>query len=637
MFKINLNGRVHECEQTIIGKSLLKFLNPSIRPSCIALSIDGDICDLNQHIVKQCTINYIFVDTLNTIDIVSYDIVHIMVQAVKKLFPDSKSNVVSTTRKIFSCDFCNIKLLMQEDLSLIEHMMNKIILQNVKISKRIALHSEAIRIFQQKKELLKVIKINALKKEKNILCLQCNFVDLCNFMCSKFFGVSTKYILSFKLTRISKEFHDYDIGLLQRIHGTFSINIVTTKKKSLPLQQHIIHDHRVIGKQMDLFHFQKYAQGAVFWHPLGWTLFLNMIRYIRQQQCNNEYLEINTPEIMDQKLWEHSGHWDKFHNNMFIVRTLEKNQVHAVRPMNCPGGIQIFKQGVKSYRDLPLRLAEFGKVYRYEASGALYGLMRLRAFTQDDAHIYCTSQQIANECIKVCKFVKQVYKDFGFDNVEIKFSNRPKQRIGSDQVWDESEKSLVTALKMQNLLYSINEGEGAFYGPKLEFLLHDSVGRQWQLGTLQVDFNLPERFNLFYIDRNGLKVRPVILHRALFGSIERFIGILLEHYMGRLPIWIAPIQIGIITIVSLANKYAQALYIVLRNNNIRCTLDVSNKKINFKLKACVLTKVPIVAIIGNNEVINNTVTLRKGNAKSQETLVFQNFVDKMLHEVKKRG
>ncbi|MDX1432850.1 MAG: threonine--tRNA ligase, partial [Gammaproteobacteria bacterium] len=381
-------------------------------------------------------------------------------------------------------------------------------------------------------------------------------------------------------------------------------------------------DHRRLGREMDLFHFQEEAPGAVFWHPKGWTLFLTLVDYMRRRQQAAEYVEIATPEIMDRSLWERSGHWQTFAEHMFVTETPDE-RVFAVKPMNCPGCVQVFKHGIRSYRELPVRMAEFGKVHRYEPSGALHGLLRVRAFAQDDAHIFCTPDQITDECISVCELILSIYRDFGFDDVHIKFADRPEVRVGSDDIWDKSEAALRAAMESSGLEYSFNPGEGAFYGPKLEFVLRDAIGRDWQCGTLQVDLNLPERLGATYVGEDGAKHTPVMLHRALFGSLERFIGILIEHYAGKLPMWLAPLQVVVATITSDGDDYAAEVASMLRARGLRVDLDLRNEKINYKVREHSVQKVPVLIAVGKREVEERSVSIRRLGSKRQESLALE--------------
>jgi threonyl-tRNA synthetase len=407
--------------------------------------------------------------------------------------------------------------------------------------------------------------------------------------------------------------------MLQRIYGTCWSNKGDLEQYILRLEEAEKRDHRKLGKEMDLFHFREESPGAVFWHHKGWSLFQTLINYMRSKQKNAGYKEINTPEILDKTLWEKSGHWEKFAEHMYISETPDK-KIFAIKPMNCPGCIQVFNQGIKSYRDLPLKLSEFGKVHRYEPSGALHGLMRVRAFTQDDAHIFCTEEQITEECLTVTNLILEIYKDLGFENVVLKYSDRPEIRVGDDKVWDKSESALLEAVKKSKLKYGINKGEGAFYGPKIEFVLRDAIGRDWQCGTLQVDLNLPSRLGASYVANDGSKKIPVMLHRALFGSLERFIGILIEHYAGKLPLWLAPLQIVVLPIASEFDDYAKKIFQQCIKAGINTDVDLKNQKINYKIREHSLSKVPLLFICGQKELSNNSVTIRKLGSEKQETL-----------------
>ena len=434
--------------------------------------------------------------------------------------------------------------------------------------------------------------------------------------------VSSKKIgKAFKLTKVSGAYWrgDSNNEMLQRIYGT-----CWSSKKELDdylnrLEEAEKRDHRKLGKEMDLFHFREESPGAVFWHEKGWNLFQRLVEYMRLKQRNAGYKEINTPELLDKSLWEKSGHWDKFGDLMFTSETPDEKEF-AVKPMNCPGCVQVFNQGLKSYRDLPLKLSEFGKVHRYEPSGALHGLLRVRAFTQDDAHIFCTEEQITEECISVTKLILDIYKDLGFKKVFLKYSDRPEKRVGDDSIWDKSEKALISAIKKTKLEYTVNKGEGAFYGPKIEFVLRDAIGRDWQCGTLQVDLNLPQRLGATFVDKDGSKKPPVMLHRALFGSLERFIGILIENYAGKLPFWLSPSQVVVLPIAEEHNEYAKKIFKELFKEGIKCEVDLRNHKINYKIREHSLSKVPLILICGKKEISEKSVTIRKLGSEKQETI-----------------
>ncbi len=635
MIEIKLNKNIKKYNNKISGKDLLKEIDQSLHNNCIAIKINGEIKDLSTIVDKNSEVEFIFSSSSEGIDIIRHDAAHVLAQAVKALYPEVMVTIGPTIENGFYYDFANIKPFTESDLEKIEAEMQKIIDQKFPITRKVVTKQEAIKFFQNQGEKYKVEIINSFPDNDEItIYTQGNFSDLCRGP----HAPNTGFIKAFKLMKIAGAYWrgDSKNEMLQRIYGNAWSDKKQLRAYLQMLEEAEKRDHRKLGKQCNLFHFQEEAQGSVFWHPKGWDLFQRLINYIRTKQNQNGYFEISTPEIMDKKLWVASGHWEKFRENMYTASTIDENKIYAVRPMNCPGGVQIYNQGIKSYRDLPLRLAEFGKVHRFEPSGALHGLMRARAFTQDDAHIFCTNDQITEECINVCKLIKEIYKDFGFDDVKVKFSDRPEQRIGYDDIWDKAEAALLTAVKKQNLPYTLNKGEGAFYGPKLEFVLRDAIGRDWQLGTLQVDFNLPERLDSNYIDKDGKKYRPVMLHRALFGSIERFLGILMEHYSGNLPIWLAPTQVVITTVTDEQKCYANKVFEILRSKFIRCITDFENEKITYKIRKHSVAKAPIIIIIGKKEEANNSVSIRKLGNKNQEVLELSHFVDKLIDDIKQK-
>ncbi len=635
MFEITLNKKKKKYSQEISGVELLKEIDSSIRNQCIAIKINDKIKDLSTIINNDCDIAFILSSSPEGVDIINHDAAHVLAQAVKDLVPEVMVAIGPTIDNGFYYDFANTEPFSEADLQRIEKRMQEIIDQNLAIMRKVMTKEEAIDFFQNQGEKYKVDIINSFPKDEEItIYTQGDFSDLCRGP----HAPNTRFIKAFKLMRVSGAYWrgDSDNEMLQRVYGTAWPHQQQLTQYLAMLEEADKRDHRKIGRQSNLFHFQKDSQGFIFWHPKGWNLFQRLIDYIRNKQSDNGYLEISTPEVMNKKLWESSGHWETFRVNMFTANTIDQDKIYAIRPMNCPGSVQVYNQGIKSYRDLPLRLAEFGKVYRFEPSGALHGLMRTRAFTQDDAHIFCTNNQITEECVKVCELIKEVYKDFGFYDIKVKFSDRPDKRIGSDEVWDKSEKALLHAVRQQNLTYIENKGEGAFYGPKLEFVLKDAIGRDWQLGTLQVDFNLPARFNASYIDKDGRKYRPVMLHRALFGSIERFLGMLLEHYSGNLPVWLAPIQVVIVSITDDVLNYANHVFKTLKNNCIRCVTDFHNEKMNYKIRKYSLSKIPFIVILGKREKENQLVSIRKLGYKHQETLELSHFVDKLLTDIKQK-
>ena len=561
-----------------------------------------------------------FINTLR------HDTAHVLAMAVQELFPDTQVTIGPVIENGFYYDFDRKEPFTEKDLGTIEKKMKEIVNRDEKTSFKVMSREDAIKLFSDKGENYKVEIIKDLPESEELkVYYHGDWFDLCKGPHLESTGKIGK---AFKLTKVAGAYWrgDSNNPMLQRIYGTAWESQEELDNHLNILKEAEKRDHRKLGRELDLFHFQEEAQGSVFWHNNGWTLFRTLIDYMRQRQEEAGYEEINTPDIMDKSLWVKSGHLEKFGDNMFTTEPRE-DRVYALKPMNCPGGVQVYKQGLKSYRDLPLRVAEFGKVHRYEPSGALHGLMRVRAFTQDDAHIFCTEDQITEESKKVCDLVLSIYKDFGFENVSIKFSDRPEKRVGNDDVWDKSEAALREAMEATGLEYTLNPGEGAFYGPKLEFILKDAIGREWQCGTLQVDLNLPERLDATYVGEDGLKHNPVMLHRALFGSLERFIGILIEHYAGNLPIWLSPVQAVIAPITSDINEYAESVFSSLKNNGIRVEKDLRNEKISYKIRENSLKKIPYQLILGKNEMEDNTVTLREFGNDKQEKIKFEKLND----------
>ncbi len=561
-----------------------------------------------------------FINTLR------HDTAHVLAMAVQELFPDTQVTIGPVIENGFYYDFDRKEPFTEKDLGTIEKKMKEIVNRDEKTSFKVMSREDAIKLFSDKGENYKVEIIKDLPESEELkVYYHGDWFDLCKGPHLESTGKIGK---AFKLTKVAGAYWrgDSNNPMLQRIYGTAWESQEELDNHLNILKEAEKRDHRKLGRELDLFHFQEEAQGSVFWHNNGWTLFRTLIDYMRQRQEDAGYEEINTPDIMDKSLWVKSGHLEKFGDNMFTTEPRE-DRVYALKPMNCPGGVQVYKQGLKSYRDLPLRVAEFGKVHRYEPSGALHGLMRVRAFTQDDAHIFCTEDQITEESKKVCDLVLSIYKDFGFENVSIKFSDRPEKRVGNDDVWDKSEAALREAMEATGLEYTLNPGEGAFYGPKLEFILKDAIGREWQCGTLQVDLNLPERLDATYVGEDGLKHNPVMLHRALFGSLERFIGILIEHYAGNLPIWLSPVQAVVAPITSDINEYAESVFSSLKNNGIRVEKDLRNEKISYKIRENSLKKIPYQLILGKNEMEDNTVTLREFGNDKQEKIKFEKLND----------
>ena len=552
------------------------------------------------------------------LDIIRHDCAHVLAEAVQSLFPNTQVTIGPTIENGFYYDFARDKPFTSDDLVVIEKKMHEIIDKGENFKREVWTQKEAINYFSEKGESYKVELINDIPETEEItIYRQGDWLDLCKGP----HGLSTKDIgEGFKLTKVAGAYWRGDSSktMLTRIYGTAWRNKKELKEYLIQLEEAEKRDHRKLGKEMNLFHFQEEAPGAVFWHPKGWYLFQSLINYMRKRQEDAGYVETNTPDLLDRSLWEASGHWEKFGESMFTTEAKEE-RVFAIKPMNCPGAVEVYKQGLKSYRDLPLRMAEFGKVHRYEPSGALHGLLRVRAFTQDDAHIFCTEDQITSESKIVCDLILSIYKDFGFEKVRINYSDRPKIRVGSDETWDKAEKALINAMKATGLEYSLNPGDGAFYGPKLEFILRDAIGRDWQCGTLQVDLNLPGRLDATYIGEDGQKKTPVMLHRALFGSLERFAGILIEHYAGHLPFWLSPLQIVIATITSDSDNYADNIFNQLKDKGLRVEKDIRNEKIGYKIREHSTSKIPVIIIIGKKEVENKTISVRRLGSEKTET------------------
>lgn len=551
-----------------------------------------------------------------TLDKRRHDAAHVLAQAVKELFPDAQTGIGPAIEDGFYYDFKRDIAFSSEDLPLIEKRMQEIIQRRLPIVREEWSRAEALHYFQHQNELLKCELIQAIPADQNIsVYRQGDFVDLCRGPHSENTGLIGSNL---KLQRLAGAYwkSDHRNPMLQRIYGTVFATADELNNHLERLKQAELRDHRKLGRELDLFHFQEDAPGAVFWHPKGWRLFNTLLNYLRAQLEQADYQEINTPDIMDRSLWEKSGHWEKFADAMFTTATVD-DRVYALKPMNCPGCVQVYRQGLRSYRELPLRLAEFGKVHRFEPSGSLHGLMRLRAFTQDDAHIFCTETQLQEECQTICQLILKLYRVFGFNDIRIKFSDRPPQRVGEDSIWDKAEQALLNAVAGSGLDYSLNPGEGAFYGPKLEFVLRDAIGRDWQCGTLQVDFNLPGRLDAHFVGEDSQKHTPVMLHRALFGSLERFIGILIEHYAGWLPLWLAPIQLVIAPISETAHQYAISLHQLLRQNGWQVELDLRNEKPGYKVRTHTQAKIPLMLVVGKQEAAEQTVSLRKLNGGEQ--------------------
>lgn len=633
MVKISFpDGSVKEYPAFSTGLDIAQSISKTLAKSAIAIRINGDSKDLLTPIENDCKIEIITHDSEEGLDILRHDAAHIMAQAVSELFPGTQATIGPVIEDGFFYDFARETSFTPSDLETIETRMKEIVKRDEKISRKVMSRQEAIEFFTSIDEPYKVEIINALPEEEEIsLYFQGNFADLCRGP----HAPSTGHLKAFKLMKVSGAYWrgDSKNKQLQRIYGTAWASEKQLKDYLQRIEEAEKRDHRKLGKEMDLFHFQDEAPGAVFWHPKGWTVFQSLVNYMRDVQDRADYLEINTPSIMDYSLWQTSGHAEKFGANMFTAYAGEDERVYAAKPMNCPGGVQVFKNKAISYRELPLRLSEFGKVNRYEPSGALHGLLRVREFTQDDAHIFCTEDQINEECVKMCKLVLNIYASFGFNDVRVKFSDRPEERIGTESSWDKAEFALKYAIESAKLNYVLNPGEGAFYGPKIEFVLRDAIGRDWQLGTIQIDFNLPERFDISYTASDGKKHRPVMLHRAIFGSLERFTGILLEHYAGKLPLWVAPIQVVVASITNDLDDYANYVAQQLKAIGCRVELDLDADKINYKIRKHSLVKTPIILVLGKKEEELKQVSIRRLGEENQEVLALADFIDKLKIEI----
>jgi len=627
------DGSKREYPGPVTGAQVAADIGPGLAKAALAVKINGELSDLTLPIEHDSAFAIITGKDEEALEILRHDAAHIMAEAVQELYPDVQVTIGPSIENGFYYDFARAEPFVPEDLEKIEKRMHEIVTRNEEIKREIWTRTDAINFFKGKGEHYKAQLIEAIPDGQDItLYRQGDFIDLCR---GPHLPSTGKLGKSFKLMKLAGAYWrgDSKNEMLQRIYGTAWADKKQLKAYLFMLEEAEKRDHRRLAREMDLFHFQEEAPGAVFWHPKGWTLFQNLINYMRQRQEAADYVEISTPSVMDRGLWELSGHWENFRENMYTTKT-EDDRVFALKPMNCPGGVQVYKHGMTSYKDLPRRIAEFGKVNRYEPSGALHGIMRVREFTQDDAHIFCTTDQLQGECETIIALVMDIYKEFGFEDVRIKFADRPEKRLGSNAVWDILETGLRGALDSTGYAYTYNPGEGAFYGPKLEFVLRDAIGRDWQCGTLQVDMNLPERLDVHYIDEAGEKVRPVMLHRALFGSLERFTGILIEHYAGRLPLWLAPVQVVVTTITSDADAYAEEVFAALKYAGIRSELDVRNEKINYKIRDHSHKKIPVILVVGNREAEEGKVAMRRLGGKDQEILALKEAIDILSSESK---
>ncbi len=621
------DGKDLSFPNSITGYDIAEKISKSLSKEALIMSVNGEQKDLNYKIESDSAVKIFTSKDQEGIDTIRHDTAHITAMAVQELFPGTQVTIGPIIENGFYYDFARKEPFTEEDLIKIENKMKEIIDRNLPTTREVWKRDKAISHFKDKGELYKAEIIESIPQEEDVsIYFHGEWHDLCRGPHLSSTGKIGKY---FKLTKVSGAYWRGDSSneMLQRIYGTSWSSQKDLDNYLKRIEEAEKRDHRKIGKEMDLFHFREESPGSVFWHEKGWKLFQKLVTYIRSRQDKAGYKEVNTPEVLDRALWEKSGHWGKYGEHMYTSQTPDE-KIFAIKPMNCPGHVQVFNQGLKSYRDLPLRISEFGKVHRYEPSGALHGLLRVRAFTQDDAHIFCTEEQIKEECIIVTNLILDIYKDLGFENVILKYADRPEVRVGEDEVWDKAEKALLDAVKESKLEYSINKGEGAFYGPKIEFVLRDAIGRDWQCGTLQVDLNLPGRLDASFVDKDGIKKVPVMLHRALSGSLERFMGILIENYAGKFPFWIAPLQVIVIPISEEFDTYAKEVNNKINNVGISSEVDLKNHNLNYKIREHSLSKVPLLLICGKKEVDSNSVTIRRLDTNKQENMELNSFLKK---------
>ena len=620
------DGKTLNFQKEVTGLEIADRISKSLSKQALIMSVDGQLKDLYFSIDKDCSVKIFTSKDPEGLEVIRHDTAHIMAMAVQELYPGTQVTIGPVIENGFYYDFARKEPFTKDDLKKIEKRMSEIIDKDFKTRREVWERDKAISHFKKIGEKYKAEIIESIpeNEELSVYYHGETWHDLCR---GPHLVSSGKIGKAFKLTKVSGAYWrgDSNNEMLQRIYGTGWANQKDLDDHLNRIEEAEKRDHRKIGKEMDLFHFREESPGSVFWHEKGWTLFQKLIDYMRMKQNIAGYKEINTPEVLDRSLWEKSGHWEKFGANMYTTTTPDE-KIFAVKPMNCPGCIEVFNQGLKSYKDLPLKMSEFGKVHRYEPSGALHGLLRVRAFTQDDAHIFCTEDQITQECLIVTNLILEIYKDLGFENVILKYSDRPELRVGDDSVWDKAESALLEAVKATKLEYSINKGEGAFYGPKIEFVLRDAIGRDWQCGTLQVDFNLPGRLGASYVDRDGTKKVPVMIHRALFGSLERFIGILIENYAGKFPFWISPSQTMVIPISEEFNDYAIKVCEKIKNSGMSSSVDLKNNNLNYKIRDHSLAKIPILLICGKKEVDSKSVTIRRLDSNKQENMKLDLFL-----------
>ena len=618
----------------VSGTDIAKSISPSLAKRTVAMTLDGVLVDLDAAVERNAKVEFVSRDDPRALELIRHDAAHVLAEAVQELYPETQVTIGPVIENGFYYDFYRTEPFTLEDLPVIEKKMREIIARDAKITREVWQRNDAKTWFIAKGEAFKGELIDSIKSDESLsIYKQGQWLDLCRGPHLPSVG---KIGGAFKLMKVAGAYWRGDSArpMLSRIYGTAWANQEDLDAYLHRLEEAERRDHRRLGREMDLFHFQEEGPGAIFWHPKGWTLFQTLVAYMRRRQKTAGYSEVNTPQVLDRALWETSGHWQTYRENMFVTKT-EDERIFALKPMNCPGHVQIFKNGLKSYRDLPVKIAEFGVVHRYEPSGALHGMMRVRAFTQDDAHIFCSEDQIMEEALKINDLILTIYKDFGFEDVVVKLSTRPEKRVGSDEAWDKAEEALskvLNELARRGLKTSIQEGEGAFYGPKLEYTLRDAIGREWQCGTTQVDFNLPVRFGAFYIGADSEKKTPVMIHRAMFGSLERFTGILIEHYAGHLPLWLSPLQIVICTITQDADDYAYEIASAARKLTLNVDVDVRNEKITYKVRERSLAKTPVLLVVGKKEAAERTVSIRRLGSQQQTQLTLEEALAQLARE-----